>query len=117
MTAPRPNIIQDMDFHGPHSTIRKRLTENPSFTGMRAFVNSCMRAESTLGSRKDGIEIRFLDVGFETIDISKRCVGIDGGAVGPKAYDVSVDLMYAPELQMAIAFPSMIDVVPVGDLG
>lgn len=83
---------------------------------MDGLVDGSVSAEGSLGSREDGVEVGLLDVGFEAVDVSQRCVGVDGDAVGSKADDVAVDSVDAPELQMAVAFPCVVDIVPVRDL-
>ncbi len=75
-----------------------------------------MGAEGSLGSREYGVKVGLLDVCLEPIDVSQRGVGVDGYAVRSEADDVAVEFVNAEELQMAVTFPGMVDIVPVRDL-
>lgn len=63
------------------------------------------------------VELGLANVGLEAVDGLEGRVGVEGEAVGPETDNLAVLLVVAPELQVPVALPSMIQLVSVGNLG
>ena len=93
------------------------MRQNSSFPRMASLVDRTMRVEGVLRRRKYRIKLRLLNIGFVAVYCFQRGVGINGEAVRSISHNGTVFFMAAIEFQMSVAFPGMVDGVPVCDFG
>lgn len=69
------------------------------------------------GMDKGIVELSFADIGTEAVDILEGGSGVEADAVGPEAHLWAILLVEAPEFEMTVAFPGVIEHVGIREVG
>lgn len=72
-----------------------------------------------VGGRVDKgiIELSFADVCAEAVDLLESLVGVEADRVGAETDDRAVSLVHAPELELSVALPGVVELVAICNLG
>lgn len=84
---------------------------------MAHLVNTTVRIEGVLRRWEHRVELRLLHIGSVSVDSFQRGGSVEREAVGAESHDGAVGLVTAPEFEVAVTFPGMVDRVPVRNFG
>jgi hypothetical protein len=63
------------------------------------------------------VELGLADVCAEAVDLLESLVGVEADRVGTETDDRAISLVHAPELELSVALPGVVELVAICDLG
>lgn len=115
LLAESADIAQNISLHLLHGALRKGLGHDTTLASMNLLVPRVVR----VGGRVDKgiVELGFADVCAEAVYLLESLVGVEADRVGAETDDRAVSLVHAPELELSVALPGVVELVAICDLG
>lgn len=115
LLAESAHISQYVPLHLLHGAVAEAMAQHAPLAGVQSLVARVVG----VGRRvHEGIvELGLAHVGLESVDLLERRIRLEGHAVRAEANDGAVALMLAPEFEVPVAFPCMVELISIGDLG
>lgn len=115
LLAESTDVTQDVSLHLLHSTLREGLRHDTALAGMDVLVARVVRVGGRVN--KGIVEFGLADVCAEAVDLLEGLVGVEAKRVGAEADNWAVFLVHAPELELPVALPGVVELVSICDLG
>jgi hypothetical protein len=109
------DILQNVALNAAHGAVGEGLGEDAALAGVQLLVAGIVGVGDGVG--KGVVELGLADVGAEAVDVLERRARVERDRVGAEADSLAVLLVQAPELEVTVAAPGVVEVVGVGDLG
>ena len=115
LVAEGAHVLQDVALDAAHGAVGEGLGEHAALAGVDGLVARVVGVGDGVG--EGVVELGLADVGLEAVDVLEGGGRVEGQAVGAEAHDGAVALVHAPELEVAVAAPGVVQLVRVGELG
>lgn len=114
LLAESTDVTQDVSLHLLHSALGEGLRHDTALTGMDLLIARVMR----IGGRvNEGIvEFGLADVCAEAVYLLESLIGVEAKRVGAEADNWAVFLVHAPELELPVTLPGVVELVSICDL-
>jgi len=101
------DVCQDVAFYLLYRAVGEGLGQHTTLPCVHIFIPCVV----CIGRRVDEgiVELGLAHVGSEAIDVLERRVGVDRNRAGPESHKLAVFLVQSPELEMAVAFPGVVE--------
>lgn len=115
LVAKGPHIGEDVTLHLLHGIVGEAVGQDAALPRVQGLVAGIV----CVGSRvhEGVVELGLAHIGLETVDLLQGRVGVEGEAVGAETDDLAVRLVQAPELEVPVALPGVVQLVGIGNLG
>lgn len=115
LLAEGTHILQDIPLDALHGAVAERLAHDAALARVQRLVARVVRVGDRVG--EGVVELGLADVGLEAVDVLERGLRVEADAVGAEAHGGAVALVQAPELEVPVALPRVVELVGVGELG
>ena len=109
------DVGQDVALDLLDGAVGEGVRQDAALAGVQVLVAGVVGVRGRV--HKGVVELGLAHVGAEAVDVLEGRVGVDRQRAGPEAHKLAVPLVQAPELEVAVTAPGVVEHVGIRELG